>query len=80
MYAYREKAIALYNLSKYNDALKVLKRAVTIQNNYDEGYFWMGKCYEKLNQKDEAIQSYQSALLYDKNFTEAREALKRLEE
>ncbi len=79
MYAYREKAIALYNESKYNEALKVLKKAVTVQNNYDEGYFWMGKCYEKLNQPDEAIQSYQSALLYDKNFTEARDALKRIE-
>lgn len=78
MYAYREKAISLYNESKYNDALKVLKKAVTIQNNYDEGYFWMGKCYEKLNQPDEAIQSYQSALLYDKNFTEARNALERV--
>ncbi len=79
MYAYREKAIALYNLAKYNDALKVLKRAVTIQNNYDEGYFWMGKCYEKLNQKDEAIQSYQTALLYDKDFKEARDALNRIQ-
>lgn len=78
MYAYREKAIALYNETKYEDAIKVLKRAVTIQNNFDEGYFWMGKCYEKLNQKDEAIQSYQNALLYDKNYIEARDALDRI--
>lgn len=78
MYAYREKAIALYNLAKYNDALNVLKRAVTIQNNFDEGYFWMGKCYEKLNQKEDAIESYQNALLYDKDFTEARDALNRI--
>ncbi|HET7118146.1 MAG TPA: tetratricopeptide repeat protein [Hanamia sp.] len=79
MYAYREKAIALYNQSKYEEALKVLKRAVTIQNNFDEGYFWMGKCYEKLNRIDDAIQSYQNALLYDKNYSEAREALDKLE-
>ncbi len=78
MYAYREKAIALYDLAKYNDALVVLQRAVTIQNNYDEGYFWMGKCYEKLNQKEDAMQSYQNALLYDKDYAEAREALNRL--
>lgn len=78
MYAYREKAIALYNLSKFNEALKVLERAVTIQNNYDEGYFWMGKCYEKLNQKEDAIQSYQRALLYDKDFIEARDALDKI--
>lgn len=79
MYAYREKAIALYNEKKYEDAIKVLKRAVTIQNNFDEGYFWMGKCYEKLNRKNDAIESYQTALLYDKDYIEARNALDRID-
>ncbi len=79
MYAYREKAIALYDLGKYDEALQTLKRAVTIQNNFEEGYYWMGKCYEKLQQPDDAIQSYQNALLYDKNFIEAREALDKLQ-
>ncbi len=79
MYAYREKAIALYTEKKYEEAIKVLNRAVTIQNNFDEGYYWMGRCYEKLNKTDEAIQSYENALLYDKNFVEAREALNRLQ-
>ena len=78
MFSYREKAIALIDLGKYTEALDVLKKAVTIQNNFDEGYYWMGKCYEKLGREDEAIQSYQTALLYDKNFTEAREALNKL--
>lgn len=78
MFSYREKAIALYDLGKYNEAIEVLKRAVTIQNNFDEGYYWLGKCYEKLGKKDEAIQSYQTALLYDKDFTEAKEALNKL--
>ena len=78
MYAYREKGIALYKMAKYTDAIKVLERAVTIQNNYDEGYYWLGKCYEKLNKIEDARQSYQNALLYDKNFTEARDALNHL--
>ena len=78
MYAYREKAIALYNFGKYKDAIEVLKRAVTIQNNFDEGYYWLGRCYEKLDKKEEAIESYQNALLYDKNFIEARKALERI--
>ena len=78
LYAYREKAIALYNQAKYKDALNVLERAVTVQNNFDEGYFWMGKCYEKLNQKQGAIESYQAALLYDPDFVEARQALNKL--
>lgn len=79
MYAYREKAIALYHQKKYEDAIKVLKRAVTIQNNFDEGYFWMGKCYEKLNREEDAIESYQKALLYDKDYAEANDALERLQ-
>lgn len=78
MYAYREKAIALYNLKKYRNAIDVLKRAITLRNNYDEGYYWLGQCYEKLGQKQEAIQNYQNALLYDKDYVEARAALNRL--
>lgn len=78
MYAYREKAIALYHLKKYNEALNVLKRAVTLQNNFDEGYYWMGRSYEMLHKKDSAIESYQNALLYDRNYIEAQQALDRL--
>ncbi len=79
MFAYREKAIALYDEKKYEEAIIVLTRAVTIQNNFDEGYYWMGNCYKKLNKKEKAIQSYQAALMYDKNFIEARDSLKTLE-
>jgi tetratricopeptide (TPR) repeat protein len=79
MFAYREKAIALYDLGKYEDALKVLDRAVTLQNNFDEGYYWMGNCYKKLGNKLEAIENYHRALMYDKDFVEARDSLKTLE-
>ena len=79
MFAYREKAIALYDQGKYEDAVKVLTKAVTVQNNFDEGYYWLGNCYKKLNKKEEAIQSYHKALMYDKNFIEARDSLKILE-
>ena len=78
MFAYREKAIALYEIDKYEEALQVLTRAITIQNNFDEGYYWRGRCYEKLNRKQDAMENYQMALLYDKNFIEAKEALARL--
>lgn len=78
MFAYREKAIALYESGRYEEALKVLTMAVTLQNNFDEGYYWMGLCYEKLNKLQDAIQSYQAALMYDKDYIEARNALNRL--
>lgn len=79
MYAYREKAIALYHLARYEEAVAVLIRAVTFQNSYDEGYYWLGRNYEKLNNPEKAIESYQNALLYDPNYIEAKEALKRLQ-
>jgi hypothetical protein len=40
----------------------------------------MGNCYKKLNRKEDAIESYHRALMYDKNFIEARDSLKTLEE
>ncbi len=79
MFSYREKAIALYDLGRYEEAVEVLKKAVTIQNNFDEGYYWMGRCYEKLSRKRDAIQSYETALLYDKNFVEAKQALDKIQ-
>lgn len=78
MDAYREKAIALYDLGKYAESLAVLDKAITLQNNFDEGYYYSGKCLEKLNRIPEAIQSYQNALVYDPDYVEAKEALKRL--
>ncbi len=78
MLAYREKAILLYNNGRYADALAVLQKATTLQNNFDEGYYWMGRCYEKLQKSSEAIESYQTALMYDPNYIEAKDALGRL--
>ena len=78
MDAYREKAVALYDLGKYKDALAVLERATTLQNNFDEGYYFKGRCLEKLNRLPEAIEAYQTALMYDPNYVEAKEALGKL--
>jgi len=38
----------------------------------------MGKCYEKLGDKKEAIENYQIALQIDKDFIEAKDALTKL--
>ena len=82
MDAYREKAVALYDLAKYEEALKVLEKATTLQNAFDEGYYWMGRCYEKLQQKDNAVESYkmavQAAQKNNDDNIDARQALERL--
>lgn len=78
MFAYREKGIALYDMGKYEDAGAVLNKAVALQNNFDEGHYWLGRCLEKLNKHNEAIEAYKMALLYAPDYVEAEEALIRL--
>lgn len=78
MEAYREKAIALYDLGKYKEAIAVLEKAITLQNNFDEGYYFMGRCYEKLKDIPKAIEAYQTALMYDPDYIEAKDALGKL--
>jgi tetratricopeptide (TPR) repeat protein len=78
MQAYREKAIVLFDMSKYDEAIKILNKAVTLQNNFDEGYYWLGKCYEKQNNTTAAIENYRTALLYNADFIEVKDALGKL--
>lgn len=78
MDAYREKALALYDLGKFTEALAVLDKAITLQNSFDEGYYYSGKCLEKLGRLPEAIQSYKNALVIDPDYIEAKEALLKL--
>ena len=80
MLAYREKGIALYDQEKYTDAVTVLDKAVTLQNNFDEGYYWLGRCLEKLNKPTDAIEGYKMAVLYAPDYIEARAALERLQQ
>lgn len=78
MDAYLEKGLALYDLKKYKESIAVMNKAVTLQNNFDRGYFYMGRSYEKLNKPEEAKQAYEKALMYDPNYEEAKEALGKL--
>jgi tetratricopeptide (TPR) repeat protein len=76
--AYREKAIAQYDTGKYSDALKTLELAVAVKKTYDEAYYWMGRCYEKLNEKEQAEKSYRLALEIDPGYVEAKDALAKM--
>jgi len=78
MYAYREKAIALYDIGKYEDAIAVLDKAVTVQPKFDEGYYWLGRCLEKTNKRNDAIEEYKNALRISPDYIEAKDALTRL--
>lgn len=76
---YREKALVLYDMGLYEDALGVLDKCVALNNSFDEGHYYRGRCLEKLKRYDEAKEAYQTALLYDPGYHEAILALDRLE-
>jgi len=78
MEAYMEKGFLYYEDKKISDALKVFQTAATVKNTYADSYYWMAKCYEALNNKTEAINSYQRSLSLDPGIKEATAALQRL--
>lgn len=79
MEAYREKAIVLMRLKKYYQAIALLNKATTLNNSFDEGYYYLGKCFESINDSSRSVESYQKALLYNADNTEAAEALQLLQ-
>jgi tetratricopeptide (TPR) repeat protein len=78
MDAYIEKGLVYYDQKKYAEAWKVFSKSTEVSNTFADGYFWMAKAEEKMNQKEEAIANYKRSLALDQSLKEAREELKRL--
>jgi tetratricopeptide (TPR) repeat protein len=79
MKAYREKAIALYEKGDFSKALVTLDKAIMLQNNFSEAHFYSGRCLEKLNRKEDALEAYETALALEQNdYPEASEAIAKL--
>jgi tetratricopeptide (TPR) repeat protein len=76
--AYMEKGFILFDQKKYKDALTVFQTVVQLKNTYADGYYWMAKTDEALNNKTEAIINYNKSLELDPSISEATAALKRL--
>jgi tetratricopeptide (TPR) repeat protein len=76
--AYIEKGIAFFEQKNYDVAINTFRMAATVSNTYPDAYYWIGRCYEAINKKEEAEQYYERAIALDKNFTEAKDAIKRL--
>ncbi|MES1225904.1 MAG: tetratricopeptide repeat protein [Bacteroidota bacterium] len=78
--AYIEKGIASFKQKNYDVAINTFRMAATVSNTNPDAYYWIGRCYEAINKKDQAIEYYERAAALDKTFTEAREAVKRLKQ
>lgn len=77
--AYLEKGTLLFKMHKYADALKVFGLSTTVDNTFADGYYWTGRCQQQLGQVKDARLNYERALAFDKHFTEARDALEKID-
>lgn len=76
--AYLEKGLVYYDNNQFEEARNVFQLSTSIKNSFADGYYWMARCEEKLNQKDAALNNYKRALALDQSLTEAREGISRL--
>lgn len=76
--AYIEKGIILYSQKNYDEALRTFALAAKVSNSDADAYYWMGRCYESIGNKEEARDHYEHALALDMDLDEAREGLQRV--
>ena len=76
--AYLEKGIALYEQKRYDTAMSTFLMTIKVSDTNPDGYYWIGRCFEATDHKDQAILYYRQALALDKDFTEAADHIKRL--
>lgn len=75
--AYIEKGIILYNRKDFTEAYRTFEMAATVTPTYADAYFWMARIQEAQGKKAEARENYSRALALDRDFTEAKEGIKR---
>lgn len=76
--AWLEKGIAYYEQRQYEQALEVFTRTTTVSNTNADAWFWIGRCQEAMGNRELAIENYKKALALDKDFTQAKERIKKL--
>ena len=70
----------LFNAKRYQDALLIFENNTAEFPDRDYIYISLGRTYEKLNRKSDAINAYKKAIALNKNNEEARNRLKELEQ
>jgi tetratricopeptide (TPR) repeat protein len=55
--------------------MKTFNMAITVSNTDPDTYYWLGRCYEALHKKAEAINNYRKAISLDPDFIEAKQRI-----
>ena len=71
-----EPVLAYKELKNYDKVFRILNNMLEKGNRaYAEAYFIKGQIFENQGKIEEAKKEYQKAIIYNKNYTEAKEAL-----
>ena len=76
--AYLEKGYAWFDEGKFREAAATFRKLTEVSPQHADGWYWLGKTYDTLQQKDKAIEAYQRALLIDGKLKEAQVAIEKL--
>jgi tetratricopeptide (TPR) repeat protein len=68
---YLNKALALYELERYNDAILACQLAIEINPSFTQAYLIMGHSFVRLKSYKESLDSYNMVLKYEPNNKDA---------
>ncbi len=66
---------AYYHTSRYQDLVDLAGETLKARDNLEESYYWRGLARQALGDKAGAVEDWQSALKYNRNYTLATQAL-----
>ncbi|MBS1729779.1 MAG: tetratricopeptide repeat protein [Bacteroidetes bacterium] len=78
MEAYIEKGLIYFDQKDYRNALSVFQFASTVNSMDPDPYYWMGRCYELMNQKDSALLKFQQSYSLDRSDPQVKAAVVRM--
>ena len=78
--AYLEKGYSWFDEGKFERANDTFRKLVDISPKNADGWYWLGKTYDTLQQKNEAIKAYERALMLNPTIAEAEAAINRLQQ
>ncbi|MBL0146124.1 MAG: tetratricopeptide repeat protein [Chitinophagaceae bacterium] len=68
--AYREIAYSYHKLKKYNEAIEQFNKNIAV-SKIDLPYFYIGMCYLELNQKENALKTYEELKVINPKLAES---------
>jgi uncharacterized protein YvpB len=71
---------AYYRVGRYDELLALASATLKVMDDLEESHYYKGLALEKLGRYDEARDEFASALKYNRNFTDARRELAKLEQ